>query len=177
VALAAGDRDAREDAFSPARRLSLGAGGGLMVGPEGRAAHLLAEATFTGLFSRKGASWGDSLVRAPNLSVGGSFGGGAKYVYGEVSGYPLFSAGVGAGNRFASSGSQVDPGAAYHFFFGLPIGVPVADPDLGLFGFAGMPYIEPYYRPQIGWSAGRGTIHEIGLLLRMSFGKPWSISF
>ena len=176
-ARAQSSRDGGEDRFSPGRRLSLGAGGGLAVGPKEKASHWLLEATLTGLFSRDGASWADGLVRAPNLSVGASFGSGARYLYGEIAGYYLVSAGVGAGYRFASSESQVDAGAAYHLFIGLPIGPPGADSDFGLFGFAGTPYIEPYYRPQIGWAAGGGTIHEVGLLLRMSFGKPWTISF
>jgi hypothetical protein len=171
-----GDGVGRDD-FAPGRRLSLGAGGGVAVGPARTTGHCLVEATLTGLLSRRGADWGDTLVKVPNLSMGASFGGLATYFYGEISGYLLLSVGGGAGYRFASSRSQLNSGAAYHVFVGLPIGTPMADPYLGLFGFAGMPYLEPYYRAQVGWSAGTGTIHEIGLLLRMSFGKQWSISF
>jgi hypothetical protein len=171
------NREARSKAFSPGRRLSLGAGGGLAVGPRENTGHWLVEATVTGLFSRNGAQLAESLTRVPNLSVGLSSGSGARYLYGEISGYLILSVGLGVGHRFAPMDSQVRRGTAYHFFVGLPLGTPMADPDLGLFGFAGMPYLEPYYRSQVGWSEGHGTIHEIGILARMSFGKPWSVSF
>jgi hypothetical protein len=168
-------RHPRED-HQPGRRVSLGAGGGLLVGPRGTGGHLLVETTFTGLFAPKDADWGDRFTFGPNLSLGASLGGGARYLYGEVSGYMLLSLGVGAGYRFATPSPALDSTPAYHLFIGLPIGVPFSALP-GPFGLWGIPYLEPYYRAQVGWSAGQAVIHEIGILLRVSFGKGWSISF
>jgi hypothetical protein len=67
------------------------------------------------------------------------------------------SLGIGMGGRHLDG----ELGPALHLFAGLP-SMPVPLKYL-------WPYVEPYYRPQIGLGSGR-VIHEAGLMLKFVVG-------
>jgi hypothetical protein len=96
----------------------------------------------------------------PAVSVGSTFQGAAVgYMYGEISALlPVLqvtgpSLGLGAGLQVVDHRRA----PALHFFVGLPT------PPMPLDYF--MPYLEPYFRPQLGFGSGV-FIFEAGLMLK-----------
>jgi hypothetical protein len=117
----------------------------------------------------------------PFLSAGisqGAVAEGARYVYGEVAFWAYLSFGVGGGYRFNvnSPGGLDASGVAWHLFVGLPVPV-VGAPGRGSLFVRGyshgglapaLLYVEPYYRPQFSPGAPGWTVHEIGVLIKVT---------
>jgi hypothetical protein len=124
----------------------------------------------------------------PYLSAGisqGAVAQGGRYAYGEIAFWAYLTLGAGVGYRFnTTSRSGLDAnGIAWHLFVGLPVPVVGTPGRDALFwrGYshgglaAALLYVEPYYRPQFSPGASGWTVHEVGLLLKITFDlAPWA---
>jgi hypothetical protein len=98
------------------------------------------------------------------LSAGAVFSGsGVDHAYAELGLWLLASLAVGGGYGAYDTPAGRKDGGTLHLFVGVPIPL-----DLNRLGKdKWLPYLEPYYRPS--WGPWPGTVHEVGLMLKISY--------
>jgi hypothetical protein len=107
-----------------------------------------------------------TLTPAPIFftSAGAVFsGGGIDHAYLEVGVWLVASLAAGVGYGAYDSPEGRKDGETIHLFVGVPI--PFEPDRLG--NDKWLPYVEPYYRPS--WGPWPGTVHEVGLMLKVSY--------
>jgi hypothetical protein len=90
-------------------------------------------------------------------------GSGVDHGYLEVGVWLIASVAAGVGYGAYDSAQGRKEGGTVHIFVGLPIPLDLE----GIGKHQWLPYLEPYYRPS--WGPWPGTVHEIGLMLKISY--------